>query len=205
MAAQRVPDLLGRLKEGSSGLVNWALSAPKEWGPLGQCVDEINGGWEGGVDACGIHGWLFDRVGIQPGKEIPLGATKIPRPGSIYESYVDHAEMNGFEPMSCYKFGEVLLDSLRSRGHRNVEVKRMNYGRVVKGLTLDQAGRPTQVPSNLTVLLCSKQSDGIELPNWMGERRELNPRVMDPQTIALIHLATSAPSVDLVGSPPHRT
>ena len=27
----------------------------------------------------------------------------------------------------------------------------------------------------------------------MGERRELNPRMVDPQSTALIHLATSAP------------
>lgn len=91
---------------------------------------------------CGIHAWLSDQVRIQPGKEIPLGATKTPLPGSIYESYVDHAEMNGFEPMGCCKFGDVLPDALRSRGHRNVEVKRMNCGRLVKGLTLDQEGRP---------------------------------------------------------------
>ena len=37
-------------------------------------------------------------------------------------------------------------------------------------------------------------SNKNELSNWMGERRGLNPRVMDPQSIALIHLATSAPS-----------
>ena len=29
--------------------------------------------------------------------------------------------------------------------------------------------------------------------NVMGERRELNPRVVDSQSTALIHLATSAP------------
>lgn len=143
VAARRVPDLLEKLREESSGLVNWALSAPVEWGPIGQCVDEINGGWEGGVDTCGINGWLSDRVRTQPGNELPLGAKKIPTPGSIYESYVDHAEINGVEPISFYSFGDVLLDAVRSRGHRNVEIKRMNYGRVVKGLTLDrEKGRP---------------------------------------------------------------
>ncbi|KAI4962572.1 hypothetical protein ZWY2020_056944 [Hordeum vulgare] len=29
--------------------------------------------------------------------------------------------------------------------------------------------------------------------NAMGERRELNPRMVDSQSTALIHLATSAP------------
>ena len=29
--------------------------------------------------------------------------------------------------------------------------------------------------------------------NMMGERRELNPRMVDSQSTALIHLATSAP------------
>ena len=66
------------------------------------------------------------------------------------------------------------------------------------------SGRPTHIPPTLTMIICSKQRDGIKLPNWMGERRGLNPRVMDPQSIALIHLATSAPSVDLVGPPPGR-
>ena len=63
------------------------------------------------------------------------------------------------------------------------------------------SGRPTHISPTLLILLCSKQSDGIELPNLMGERRGLNPRVMDPQSIALIHLATSAPSVFLFGPP----
>ena len=30
---------------------------------------------------------------------------------------------------------------------------------------------------------------------WMGERRELNPRMVDPQSTTLIHLATSAPTL----------
>ena len=29
----------------------------------------------------------------------------------------------------------------------------------------------------------------------MGERRELNPRMVDSQSTALIHLATSAPTI----------
>ena len=33
---------------------------------------------------------------------------------------------------------------------------------------------------------------------WMGERRGLNPRVVDSQSTALIHLATSAPTPALV-------
>ena len=31
------------------------------------------------------------------------------------------------------------------------------------------------------------------LSSFMGERRELNPRVVDSQSTALVHLATSAP------------
>nr|AOP04278.1 ribosomal protein S19 [Gentiana lawrencei var. farreri] len=33
----------------------------------------------------------------------------------------------------------------------------------------------------------------IYITDRMGERRELNPRVVDSQSTALIHLATSAP------------
>lgn len=32
-----------------------------------------------------------------------------------------------------------------------------------------------------------------KIENIMGERRELNPRMVDSQSTALIHLATSAP------------
>ncbi len=42
----------------------------------------------------------------------------------------------------------------------------------------------------------NRREDKILIRTWSsktGERRELNPRVEDPQTSALIHLATSAP------------
>ena len=39
------------------------------------------------------------------------------------------------------------------------------------------------------------ESDPVRffLSSFMGERRELNPRVVDSQSTALVHLATSAP------------
>lgn len=59
--------------------------------------------------------------------------------------------------------------------------------------------RPVYTPSTLSL-----RSEQAERRYWiirMGERRGLNPRVMDPQSIALIHLATSAPFANVEGLP----
>lgn len=40
--------------------------------------------------------------------------------------------------------------------------------------------------------LVVNKKESIKKKKEMGERRELNPRMVDPQSTALIHLATSA-------------
>ncbi len=40
-----------------------------------------------------------------------------------------------------------------------------------------------------------RKIDNLNTKAELGERRELNPRVVDSQSTALIHLATSAPPV----------
>ena len=42
-----------------------------------------------------------------------------------------------------------------------------------------------------------RKIDNLNTKAELGERRELNPRVVDSQSTALIHLATSAPYIIL--------
>lgn len=135
-AAQRDPFLLKKLKGGASGLINWALDMPAERSRIGQSVEAINELSGGGLDSSGVLEWLFAKVRYNPAGEIPLGAKKIPLPGGLYESYVQYAEAHGIEPVSYCSFGDVLDDSVRSLGYRDIVTKRRAQGRIVIGVHL---------------------------------------------------------------------
>ena len=123
-ATQRDPLLLKKLKVDASGIINWALDMPAERARIGHSVEAINKLSGGGLDSSGIMEWLFAEVLYNPDSEMALGAKKIPLPGGLYESYTNYAESHGIEPASYYSFGDLLDDSVRSLGYRDISTKR---------------------------------------------------------------------------------
>lgn len=138
---RRNPFLIERLKEDASGIVTWALGMPPEKTRIGHSVEALNELTGGGADCSGLIEWVTKKVRYCPGSKIPLGAKKVPLPGSLYEDYTLYANANGIEPFPFNKFGEALDDVIRSQGYRDVLIKRRALGRIVQGLSLSE-GEP---------------------------------------------------------------
>ncbi|KAI5066439.1 hypothetical protein GOP47_0019063 [Adiantum capillus-veneris] len=133
---RRSPFLIERLKGDANGLVKWALGMPPNKIRIGHSVETLNELTGGGADCSGFIEWVTKKVRYDPGAEIPLGAKKVPIPGSLYEDYILYVDGNGIEPIPFNQFANALDDVIRSQGYRDVVIRRRSIGRVVQGLRL---------------------------------------------------------------------
>lgn len=68
------------------------------------------------------------------------------------------------EPLTYILFGDMLEDSIRSKGYRDVIAKGRAQGLVVIGLTLDETGAPLKRDMRSSLVLQMMEMDPAEEP-----------------------------------------
>nr|YP_005352954.1 hypothetical protein MACHC_p035 [Mankyua chejuensis]ADZ47986.1 hypothetical protein [Mankyua chejuensis]AJJ48616.1 ORF187 [Mankyua chejuensis] len=132
---------------------------------IGQYAEKLNDSVGGLVDFGGFKAWIQEKVSYLPQNVIPLGARKIPVPGSLYESYVNHADIHGKISVEWHAFSDHLLDYIRTLGYTEVRMKRSNRGYVIVGLALDGQGEPIAQGDNnsfVNVLRSTEPWEGFD-------------------------------------------
>lgn len=109
---------------------------------------------------------------------MPLGAKKVPLAGSLYDSYMQYAGAQGIEPVSYRSFGDVLDDSVRSLGYREIVTKRGAQGRVVMGINLayGEPIRRSKRSSVVKYLMETEPWEGFTGDKEASERRASGDR-----------------------------